>query len=297
MAREIPEPVRAAAGLAATLLDEARKLPETLPGLPVRAIGLAMQTALKVQQEYTGLVARGDELLTGLRGEDEPGLATFDDDEDDLPPARPTATGGLGSRTSSFDRVPVDPEDAFAPDGYLVDDGTPADGPVDDQADDLADEPFEEPVLVVDEAAAIGDDDLADETLATEELLATGLTADLGGAALTDADVAALPDDPEADEITATVDELAVGMSDSAAEDDAVIAASEKAIDAAHEVAAEAPVTGYEGFTIAQLRGRLRGYQPVTVDELLAWEEAHQARPPFLTLLRNRKEKLAREQG
>jgi hypothetical protein len=289
MAREIPEPVRAAAGLAATLLDEARKLPETLPGLPVRAIGLAMQTALKVQQEYSGLVARGDELLTGLRGEDEPGLATFDDDdEDDLPPARPAATGGLGSRTSSFDRVPVDPEDAFAPDGYLVDDEPLADD---------EDEPVEEPVLVVDEAAAVGDDDLTDETLAAEELTATGLTADLGGAALTDADVATLPDDPAADEITAAVDELAVGMSDSAAEDDAVIAASEKAIDAAHEVAAEAPVTGYEGFTIAQLRGRLRGYQPVTVDELLAWEEAHQARPPFLTLLRNRKEKLAREQG
>ncbi|SDF48382.1 lipid droplet-associated protein [Klenkia brasiliensis] len=290
MAREIPEPVRAVAGLAATLLDEARKLPETLPGLPVRAVGLAMQTALKVQQEYSGLVARGDELLTGLRGDDEPGLATFDDDEDDLPPAAPAATGGLGSRTSSFDRVPVDPEDAFAPDGYLVEDEPVEDEPLDD-------EPVEEPVLVVDEAAAVGDDDLTDETLATEELLATGLTADLGGAVLTDADVATLPDDPQADEITAAVDELAVGMSDSAAEDDAVIAASEKAIDAAHEVAAEAPVSGYEGFTIAQLRGRLRGYQPVTVDELLAWEEAHQARPPFLTLLRNRKEKLAREQG
>ena len=44
MAREIPEVVRAAAGLAATVLDEARKLPETLPGLPVRVIGLAMQS-------------------------------------------------------------------------------------------------------------------------------------------------------------------------------------------------------------------------------------------------------------
>ena len=48
MAREIPEPVRAVAGLAATLLDEARKLPTTLPALPVRAIGLAMQTTLKL---------------------------------------------------------------------------------------------------------------------------------------------------------------------------------------------------------------------------------------------------------
>src|SRR3954463_3853218 len=83
MAREIPEVVRAAAGLAATVLDEARKLPETLPGLPVRLIGLAMQQAMKGQQQYAGFVARGDELFPGLRGEDEPGLATFDDDEDE----------------------------------------------------------------------------------------------------------------------------------------------------------------------------------------------------------------------
>jgi hypothetical protein len=98
MAREIPELVRAVAGLAATVLDEARKLPETLPGLPVRIIGMAMQHAMKVQQQYAGLVARGDELFTGLRGEDEPGLATFDDDEDFQP--EPT-----GFRDSAFDRA------------------------------------------------------------------------------------------------------------------------------------------------------------------------------------------------
>ena len=51
MAREIPEVVRAAAGLAATVLDEARKLPTTLPGLPVRLIGQALQTSLQLQQQ------------------------------------------------------------------------------------------------------------------------------------------------------------------------------------------------------------------------------------------------------
>jgi hypothetical protein len=96
MAREIPELVRAAAGLAATVLDEARKLPETLPGLPVRVIGMAMQQAMKVQQHYACLVARGDELFTGLRGENEPGLATFDDEE-------PAPTPGF--RDSAFDRA------------------------------------------------------------------------------------------------------------------------------------------------------------------------------------------------
>src|SRR3954447_21766918 len=102
MAREIPEVVRAVAGLAATLLDEARKLPETLPGLPVRMIGLAMQKAMWLQQQYSGLVARGDELFTGIRGEDEPGLATFDDDEEELP-EQPDNGGGY--RESAFDRA------------------------------------------------------------------------------------------------------------------------------------------------------------------------------------------------
>ncbi|MGZ4573092.1 MAG: hypothetical protein ACXVXU_19660, partial [Blastococcus sp.] len=96
MAREIPEVVRAAAGLAATLFDEASKLPETLPGLPVRIIGKAMQHAMRIQQQYAGFVARGDELFTGLRGEAEPGLATFDDEE-------PAPSGGF--RDSAFDRA------------------------------------------------------------------------------------------------------------------------------------------------------------------------------------------------
>src|SRR4051794_3482767 len=57
MAREIPEVVRAFAGLAATVLDEARKLPQELPGLPVRLIGQVLQASLKLQQQYSGLVA------------------------------------------------------------------------------------------------------------------------------------------------------------------------------------------------------------------------------------------------
>src|SRR5829696_4264407 len=130
MAREIPEVVRAAAGLAATVLDEARKLPETLPGLPVRLIGLAMQQAMKVQQQYAGLVARGDELFTGLRGEDEPGLATFDDDE-------PEISGGF--RESAFDRA-ADTVDGGPADAEVRQ--LPADPPADAVTavvDDLAD--------------------------------------------------------------------------------------------------------------------------------------------------------------
>ncbi len=127
MAREIPEVVRAAAGLAAIVLDEARKIPETLPGLPVRVIGLAMQSAMKIQQQYAGFVARGDELFTGLRGEDEPGLATFDDDDfDDLADDDAPAASSGGYRESAFDRADIPLAEAPLGDDH-TDDVTVAD--------------------------------------------------------------------------------------------------------------------------------------------------------------------------
>ena len=43
---------------------------------------------------------------------------------------------------------------------------------------------------------------------------------------------------------------------------------------------------------VAQLRGRLRGYALSTVQDLVAYEEATRARPPYLRMLRNRLEKL-----
>ncbi|MFD2091964.1 hypothetical protein [Blastococcus deserti] len=147
MAREIPQVVRAAAGLAATVLDEARKLPETLPGLPVRLIGLAMQQAMKVQQQYAGLVARGDELFTGLRGDKEPGLATFDDDE-------PTAAPSNGFRDSAFDRAGDPAVDSLPAD--------PAADAVTAVVDELADQV---------ETGRQSIEELAEEAPAIEEIL------------------------------------------------------------------------------------------------------------------------------
>jgi len=53
-----------------------------------------------------------------------------------------------------------------------------------------------------------------------------------------------------------------------------------------------APVEGYDAWSIAQLRGRLRGYQAKTVADLIAYEEATRSREPYLRMLRNRLEKL-----
>ncbi len=413
MAREIPEVVRAVAGLAATVLDEARRLPETLPGLPVRLLGLAMQQAMKVQQQYAGLVARGDELFTGLRGESEPGLATFDDEET-------TSAAANGFRDSAFDR---------AGEGSTVDDALtdaevealpadPAADAVTAVVDELADQvetgqqSIEE---IVEEAPAIEEildeiaiDELVDQAPTLEETapalslvtdapatedadaLETALlesddspaategpvevepTADVSttvdvltpegevatvDAAVTDEGIAA-PEVPEADTPTAHDDTVAAtdaetvaatdadteGATDTAAtdtnagpatatdesgsdvaaatgvrtdvggsdtsEEDAAIAEG-AAVDAIGEASAAptddpeggselsgsqaagaAPVDGYDSFSIAQLRGRLRGYALSTVDDLLRYEEATRAREPYLRMLRNRLEKL-----
>ena len=105
MSTPIPPPLRAVAGLAAVAIDNARKLPEQLVGLPVLAVSAALQVSLKTQQRYAALVARGDELLGQLRGlEDEPAWARFDDEPGPVGrPARPP---------SAFDTV-VEPT-AFA---------------------------------------------------------------------------------------------------------------------------------------------------------------------------------------
>ena len=433
MARQIPEIVRAAAGLAATVLDEARKLPETLPGLPIRLIGLAMQQAMRIQQQYAGLVARGDEVFTGLRGENEPGLATFDDDDEPAPGSAPglrdsafdRAAGSGSGATYGLDAVLPDPAADAVPGvdavGDEVESGrssieeladeAPATAEILDEIaiDELVDQaptleetapsvaagPDAEPtadVATVDVLTPEGDIATVDATVTDEGIAAPESAAGPAADSATATDEGGTPvaaatgvptddstsdedgppvaaatgvrtdvDDP--DESTTDLDSLPVaaatgprthlGVPDDATtdEDSAPVAAATGVrtdvddpdesttdlgslpvaaatgprthlgvpADATTEGAAggavtgesaagtddagssepsgspapnTAPVDGYDNFSIAQLRGRLRGYALSTVQELVAYEEATRAREPYLKMLHNRLEKL-----
>jgi len=77
---QLPTPLRAALGLVATALDEARHLPDKAIELPMLAVSTALQMWLRAQQRYTALAARGDDLLNGRPTTDEPPpWATFDE--------------------------------------------------------------------------------------------------------------------------------------------------------------------------------------------------------------------------
>ncbi|HEX7657899.1 MAG TPA: lipid droplet-associated protein [Pseudonocardiaceae bacterium] len=122
--KPLPLPLRIAAGLAVTVVDRARRLPETLAELPVTVVSQALQLSMRVQQQVTELAIKGDDLLANLRpAEESPDWARFDEDESTgtsetpapvapvatppvaTPPvATPPASNGARSR---FDRVPL----------------------------------------------------------------------------------------------------------------------------------------------------------------------------------------------
>lgn len=181
----LPFPVRVAAGLVVTAVEEARDLPRTVAGLPITAVSRVLQLSMRAQQVVTELAIKGDGALDGMRPvEEAPSWARFDDDLPE-PPARPGA--------------------------------------------------WERPVL---EDTSLEYTELADTELADTPRVN-------GHASRRAAEPAATGGTPEA-------------------------------------------LPGYESMTIAQLRGKLRSLSVEEVADLLAFEEAHAARPPFVTMLSNR---------
>ncbi|MDT4973198.1 MAG: hypothetical protein QOG22_3341 [Pseudonocardiales bacterium] len=111
----LPTPLRAAVGLVATALDEARRLPDKAVELPMLAVSTALQMSLRAQQRYASLAARGDDLLNRREPTDEPpAWATFDDPvspapltiaEDEAKPPRDGVRAPRNGKPSAFDSI------------------------------------------------------------------------------------------------------------------------------------------------------------------------------------------------
>jgi hypothetical protein len=82
----LPLPVRIAAGLAATAVEQARELPRLAVEFPVTAVSQALQASMRVQQKVTELAIKGDKVLGSFsQAEESPAWATFDDEPDPEP--------------------------------------------------------------------------------------------------------------------------------------------------------------------------------------------------------------------
>ena len=126
----LPYPVRIAAGLVVTAVEQARELPRHAVELPVTAVSQALQVSMRVQQKVTELAIKGDRVLGGLRPvEETPSWATFDEDE-------PAARNGASAVTEL--RPPARPP-AIVPDTDLppvlpIAEDVPADELIDESA-------------------------------------------------------------------------------------------------------------------------------------------------------------------
>ncbi|MBU9766372.1 lipid droplet-associated protein [Mycobacterium sp. TNTM28] len=96
-----PYGVRLLVGAAATTLEEARKLPQTILAYPMTVASQAANLVMHVQQNLAELVIKGDETLEQLfpPKDEQPEWATFDEDlesdgPDDAPADTAAATDG-----------------------------------------------------------------------------------------------------------------------------------------------------------------------------------------------------------
>jgi hypothetical protein len=90
-----PYGVRLLVGAAVTVIEETRKLPQTILMYPMTVVSQVAHLVMKVQQDVADLVIRGDEVLDQLfpPKEEQPEWATFDEDLDDGERARPGPDG------------------------------------------------------------------------------------------------------------------------------------------------------------------------------------------------------------
>jgi hypothetical protein len=110
----LPLPVRVAAGLVASAVEQARELPRLVVEFPVTAVSQALQASMRVQQKVTALAIKGDQALSTLRPvEEQPSWATFDD-EDETPVSNNGASTVTELRPQRRPEPPADTATATA---------------------------------------------------------------------------------------------------------------------------------------------------------------------------------------
>ena len=114
--KPLPLPIRIAAGLVATAVEQAQDLPRRVAELPVTAVSQALQASMRIQQKVTELAIKGDRALGSLRPvEEKPSWATFDDEE---PPHRNGASTVSELHPQATQAPPTDDDDPAALPGY-----------------------------------------------------------------------------------------------------------------------------------------------------------------------------------
>jgi hypothetical protein len=246
--KSLPLPIRVAAGLAVTAVEQARTLPAKIAGLPVTVASQALQVSMRVQQQVTELAIRGDEVLASLRPvEDTPEWATFDEDMPDDNFGKPTPF------ESAFDRVEDEPDRR---NGYQT----------------VSDETFATPDPWTQEEQALAEETGAHES-DEDDYDASGQSGnDVDGQGGRLGDVSGLGD------VSVTGDSAGAGGG-SGARDRGEDESGGRSLP---------ETTGYDELSLPQLRARLRRFSADELAELLDYERAHGNRPSYVGMLTRR---------
>jgi len=252
--KPLPFPVRIAAGLVATAVEQARDLPRVVLEFPVTAVSQALQASMRVKQKVTELAIKGDRLLgTLLPVQEQPSSATFDKDE---PPSQNGASTITKRRPV---RLPTtEPRDE--PRGDLPEADAVVDArPVLPEAEDVP-------------ADAVTDESAAEKVIA--EATATPVDSPKTTPVLDDRP----PVLPEVEGVPADT------VTNEVAAEEVIAQATATPVSPSEPPA----LSGYAEMSIAELRSKLDFLELDDLQTLLAWEMAHGERPPFVTILTNR---------
>jgi hypothetical protein len=310
--KPLPMPLRIAAGLVATALEEVQELPRKLTELPVTAVSQALQASMRLQQRVTELAIKGDRALGALRPVPEtPTWARFDEDEelgsprngmtnglrqDDLPrPPKVTPVRILPDLsdlsdlsdpvTPDISEVPAPRPPAEHPDTALLTQPTETDGAstrpstrTSGKAGTRSDpkartKPSPKPTTRSDAKPSTKSTTRSDVKPSTK--------ADAKPTTRSDAKPRGRSASTPSTEPSSDV-QLATPA--------AVEPATPEQPDPVAQPAASGPpgLAEYEQWSLPQLRGRFRAMSVEQLEQLLAWETSHQDRPPFVTMLSNR---------